>query len=91
MTDPAPTLNDRMLNDTTVSFTAHPSISYIESRFELNSGGLVFPTTVTLASDARIGPNLVFVPEPHALTLASAALLGFLVAPRRRHPVQSAW
>ena len=82
--DPTPTLNDRMLNDTTVSFTVHPSISYIESRYEYYSGALVFPTTVTSSNDARIGPNLMFIPEPHALTLASAALLGLLVAARGR-------
>ncbi len=82
--DPTPTLNDRMLNDTLVDFTVDPSISYVESRYEFNSGALVFPTTVTSSNDARIGPNLMFVPEPHALTLASAALLGLLFAERRR-------
>jgi hypothetical protein len=84
VTDPTPTLSDRMFNDTALAFTVHPSISYIESRYEYNSGALVFPTTVTPANDARIGPNLIFIPEPHALTLASAALLGLLVAGRRR-------
>ena len=84
--NPTPTLNDRMLDDTTVEFTVHPSISYIESRYEFNSGGFVFPTTVTPSDDARIGPNLLFIPEPHALTLASGALLGLLVAKRRRRP-----
>ena len=82
--DPTPTLNDRMLNDRTANFTVHPSISYIESRYENDSGALVFPTTVTPSNDARIGPNLMFIPEPHALTLAGAAILSLLVAERGR-------